>query len=51
MIICDGDLLVLLGLQLALVEAERPFKDVFDLTESSTVSNKQKRVKGTTSQT
>ena len=31
-IVSDGDLLVLLSFQLALVEAQRPLKDVFDLT-------------------
>lgn len=35
-IVGDGDLLVLLGLQLALIEAERPFKNVFDLTDKQT---------------
>lgn len=32
-IVGDGDLFILLSLQLALIEAERPFKNVFDLTD------------------
>lgn len=32
-IVGDGDLLILLSLQLALIEAERPFKNVFDLAD------------------
>lgn len=38
-IIGDSDLFILFGLQLALIEAERPFKNVFDLRD------KQKRPK------
>lgn len=34
MIVGDGDLLILLSLQLALVEAQRPLQDVFDLAGS-----------------
>lgn len=41
MIICDGDLLVFLSLQLALVEAERPLEDVFDLQASSSDSGQR----------
>lgn len=32
-IVGDGDLFILLSLQLALIEAECPFKNVFDLTD------------------
>lgn len=32
-VVGDGDLFVLFGLQLALIEAERPFKNVFDLRD------------------
>lgn len=41
MIVCYGDLLVLLSLQLALVEAERPLEDVFDLQGSSSDSRQR----------
>lgn len=34
MVVGDGDLLILLSLQLALVEAQRPLQDVFDLAGS-----------------
>lgn len=40
-IISNCDLLVILGLQLALVEAERPFKDVFDLKGSVAAAEKK----------
>lgn len=32
-VVCNGKLLVLLGLQLALVKTQRPLEDIFDLTE------------------
>lgn len=40
-IVGDGDLLILLGLQLALIEAERPFKNVFDLTDKTDKKKKK----------
>lgn len=33
-VVGDGDLFILFGLQLALIEAERPFKNVFDLRQA-----------------
>lgn len=45
-VVCDGDLLILLGLQLALVEAQRPLQDVLDLTGSRATPAAEVRAEG-----
>lgn len=40
MVICNADLLVVLGLQLALVETQGALQDVFDLISKKTIHEK-----------
>lgn len=43
-VVCDADLLVVLGLQLALVETQGALQDVFDLISKKTIHEKDERV-------